>query len=444
MKKIISEDELPYKKRAGRTFLEVESVRMNENTDGNSRAMGESNYFRVDRPREPREQRSDKQLLQSQRLEALMTLVGGIAHDFNNILNVITGHISLMERWRTDPERFKRSSEAVRKATERGANTAKQLMTFARTVDAAMERVNVADVVQEIIDLLKETFPRNLNFEVKIEKGTPAILADSNQIHQALLNLCVNARDAMPGGGTISIDVCKSRFGEMNDSLRARDTDGYLLVTVSDTGSGVEKEILEHIFEPFYTTKGGFGTGLGLAVVYGVMKSHNGFIDVRSTVGKGSSFSLYFPIPSPNSGSALEKSENADLPAGRGETILVIEDEGIFKDFLNTILTEGGYKVIFASNGLDGLQTYKVHKKEIDLVILDMDLPEMSGTEILAGLKLLNPQANIISASGHLESEVEREALNIGARDILAKPYKIEDILQKIDRALRTRPLQLP
>ena len=440
MRKIISENKRPDKKRAERTFAEVESVHMNKNIDGKSGATGDTNLFGINRPHESSEQRLEKQLLQLQRLEALGTLVGGIAHDFNNILNVITGHVSLMERWRTDPERFKRSYEAVRKATERGANTAKQLMTFARKTNAVMHRVNVGDVVQEIIDLLRETFPENIVFDLRIEAGMPFIPADPNQIHQALLNLCVNARDAMPKGGTIGIAVGKSRFGDVDKRVLSRGTDGYLVITVSDTGSGMEKEILEHIFEPFYTTKGGFGTGLGLAVVYGVMKSHNGFIDVNSVVGKGTSFSLYFPMPAKIADTPPEEKQQDDLPTGHGEMILAIEDEGPLKDFLHTILTESGYRVLLASNGLEGLQTYKEHTREIDLVILDMGLPEMSGTEVLTGLLLLNPDANVISASGYLEPEVEREALDIGAHEFLAKPYKIEELLTKVSRALGTRP----
>lgn len=425
------------KQESAYASAERKRVHMKEYNDGESRPKGNRDYSGTDRAREGGEHRSEKQLLQSQRLEALGTLVGGIAHDFNNILNVITGHVTLMERWRTDPAKFMKSYEAVKKATERGANTAKQLLTFARKVDLVAERVSIGELIHEIVDLLKETFPENIAFNVTIEPNMPAIPADPNQIHQALLNLCVNARDAMPRGGSIHIDVRKVGLEDLGKHLRATRAERFVALSVSDSGSGMEKETLQHIFEPFFTTKDGFGTGLGLAVVYGVMKAHNGFIDVKSTAGKGTSFTLYFPVPGQGGGTQPAKKENVNLLTGHGEMILAIEDEEPLKDFLNTILTESGYRVLLASDGLEGLQTYREHAKEIDLVILDMGLPEMSGTEVLSGLLLLNPFAKVISASGYLEPEVKADALDIGALDFLAKPYRVEELLTKVHRALQ-------
>jgi nitrogen-specific signal transduction histidine kinase/CheY-like chemotaxis protein len=385
------------------------------------------------------ERQFEEQLFQSQRLEGLGTLVGGIAHDFNNILNVITGHVSLMDRWRTNPERFEKSFEAVKKATERGAGMARQLLTFARKVEVVPEWVDIGDAIEEIVGLLRATFPEKVVFDVRIEPDMPAIPADSNQIHQALLNLCVNARDAMLKGGTISIAAEKIGRRELNDHFPEVVAEQYVMVRVSDTGSGMEDEILAHIFEPFFTTKGGRGTGLGLAVVYGIMKAHDGFIDVETKVGTGTAFSLYFPIVRRVVESVPEENGGAESPNGHGELILAIEDEEPLRDFLKSILEESGYKVLLASDGMRGLQTYRDHLNEISIVLLDMGLPEMSGTEVLAGLLLLNPRVKVISASGYLEPEVKADAYEIGALDFLAKPYLVEELLMKVHRALQVR-----
>lgn len=419
---------------SARAFAENKKDSMIDSSDGRPRSGGSRDFFGVDRARESGERRSEKQLLRSQRLEALGTLVGGIAHDFNNILNVIAGHVTLMEKWRTDPERFMKSFEAVRKATDRGAYTAKQLLTFARKVDVS--RVNIGDLVLEVVELLKETFPENIVFDVKNATGVPPVPADPNQIHQALLNLCMNARDAMPDGGEISIHIGTTSSGEIGKHVRTAKAGSYVVVNVSDTGCGIDKETMQRVFEPFFTTKDGYGTGLGLAVVYGIMKAHNGFIDVKSTVGKGTSFTLHFPVPRKKPEPRAEMKPAAGLPVGKGEMILVVESEKALKEFLSTVLTESGYKVLPASSGLEGLQTYREQMKKIDLVILDMGLSEMAGTEVLAGILMLNPSAKIISASGYLETESRNDALATGALDYMTKPYQVEEVLNKVRRAI--------
>ncbi len=380
-----------------------------------------------------------EQLLQSQRLEALGTLVGGIAHDFNNILNVITGHASLMEKWRTDPERFTRSFEAVKKASERGASMARQLLTFARKVDITTERVRIDAAIYEIIDLLKETFPEKIVFSVDAEPDIPDIMADSNQIHQALLNLCVNARDAMPKGGTIRITAKKVGPDELSRYFPEIESNHFVQLAVSDSGSGMKQEVLTQIFEPFFTTKGGLGTGLGLAVVYGIMKAHGGFIDVETGLGQGTTFYLYFPVIQQSPVMSAPSKTKPETRTGNGERILTIEDEEPLQNFLSTILTENGYNVLLASDGLEGLKIYRQHMKEIDLVLLDMGLPEMSGREVLSDLLLLNPDAAVVSASGYLEPNVEADSLEMGAREFLPKPYRVEELLTKVQRALMPR-----
>ncbi len=409
-----------------------------DNASSKPDPLGDRQYVSQHLSEEKLRRQSQEQLLQSQRLEALGTLVGGIAHDFNNILNVISGHVSLMERWRESPERFMKSFEAVKKATERGAGTAKQLLTFARKVEVVTESVRMEEVIDELVVFLKGTFPEKIVFRVEIGPDIPAISADSNQIHQALLNLCLNARDAIPNSGTINIVVKNVGPGILKGHSREAEAGRYVQVAVSDTGSGMDSETLSHIFEPFFTTKAnGRGTGLGLSVVFGIMKAHNGFIDVESKAGMGTSFSLYFPaLPQPAEVPPRKK-VRTEIPKGHGELILVIEDEEPLRDFLKTVLEESGYRVILESDGIKGLQTYREEMDEINLVLLDMGLPRMSGNEVLEELVLLNAHVKVISASGYIEPEVKSGAFDIGALDFLPKPYMIEDLLVKIHDVLQ-------
>jgi two-component system cell cycle sensor histidine kinase/response regulator CckA len=409
-----------------------------DNASGKLDPLGDRRYVSPHSSEEKLRRQSQEQLLQSQRLEALGTLVGGIAHDFNNILNVISGHVSLMERWRESPERFLKSFEAVRKATERGAGTARQLLTFARKVDVVMQPVKVEEVVNELVSFLKGTFPEKITLRVEIGPGIPAILADSNQIHQALFNLCLNSRDAIAKAGTISIVVKNIGQELVKGHSREAEAERYVQISVSDTGSGMDSETLSHIFEPFFTTKAnGRGTGLGLSVVFGIMKAHNGLIDVESKTGQGTSFSLYFPVVPLTADIPPGKKTRTEIPKGHGELILVIEDEEPLRDFLKTVLEESGYGVILASDGIKGLQTYREEMDNINLVLLDMGLPKMSGNEVLEELVLLNPHVKVLSASGYIEPEVKSGAFDIGALDFLPKPYMIEDLLVKIHDVLQ-------
>lgn len=364
-------------------------------------------------------------------------MVGGIAHDFNNILSVIVGHTALMQKWRPSPERFAKSFEAVTKATERGAGIVKQLLTFARKVEVVTESVKIGDAIEELVTLLKETFPEKITFRVEVDPNIPSIHADSNQIHQVLLNLCVNARDAMPKGGTIEIIAGSVDRGVLNGRFKEVESDRYVLVKIADTGTGMDKETLHRIFDPFFTTKkGGRGTGLGLSVVYGIMKAHHGFIDVKTKPGEGTTFLLYLPMPvqavEPPKGTKTRE----EFPRGRGEVILAIEDEEAIRDFLKTFLEDTGYNLLPAADGIKGLLEYKEHMKEVSLVILDMGLPEMTGAEVLAELKMLDPNVKVIIASGYLEPEVKADALEMGAVDFLPKPYMVEDLLAKIHSVL--------
>lgn len=380
------------------------------------------------------------QLYQSQKLENLGTLVGGIAHDFNNVLAIISGHTSVINRSRFDEERFDLSIEAIKKATKRGAHVVRQLLTFARKVDLVTESVNVGEVVDEIVTLCRETFSEKITFAVEIQKGLPTIHADPNQLHQVLLNMSVNARDAMPGGGTIGISVSRVNRSALNGNSPDAESDEYILIKIGDTGLGMSGDTMSHIFEPFFTTKKqGQGTGLGLSVVYGIIKSHHGFIDVKSRPQHGTVFSIFLPIPLQKIEIAEVTPETLEAVGGAGETILVVEDEAHLRDFVETTLTYSGYSVLSASDGLEAAELYARHEGEIDLVVLDMGLPKMNGSELLAILKKLDPEVKVIAASGYLEPELKSELFEQGAIDFLPKPYMATDLLKRINRALSLR-----
>ncbi len=361
----------------------------------------------------------EEELIQSQSLEEIRALVGGIAHDINNVLNVITGHVSLMERWRTDPERFMKSFHAVKKATERGATTARQLLNFARDAKGSTGPVDVGEVIREIERLLKDTLPENIILDIEINPGIPALTVDSKLIRQALLSLCMSARDAMPEGGTISIVLNETGSAHVS-TYDGSCAEHFVQVTVSDTRCGV-----------------GSGSDRELSIVRAIVKACGGFIESKMDPDQGASFSMSFPLPTQGPEKRTEEVEKSDQHE-TSELILAIEDEEPLKDFLRTVLTGGGYRVLLASNGLEGLQTYRDHMKEISLVLLDMGLPEMSGTEVLTGLLMLNPYAKVISAGGYLDRNVEVDALEIGALAFLPKPYMADELLTKVHQALHT------
>ncbi len=238
-----------------------------------------------------------EELMISQKLQGIGTLAGGIAHDFNNILGIIIGYASRLEAKRNDPQKHQEYINAIMKASERGAALVRQILIYARKTSFAMQQIQIRDVVNELFSMLAQTFPRTIQFQNKVSENVPKILADQTQFHQALLNLCVNARDAMPNGGVITIDAKAITKSELQNRFPEVKNDMYLCVSVADTGVGMDDEIRRRIFDPFFSTKEiGQGTGLGLSVVYGIMEAHHGFIDVESLTGKGSTFFLYFPI----------------------------------------------------------------------------------------------------------------------------------------------------
>lgn len=377
------------------------------------------------------------QLLQSQKIQSIGTLAGGIAHDFNNILGIILGYSTLLERRKENPQKFAESVSAINQAVERGAALVQQILTFARKTDVAFQPVSLPEVCHELLTMLNQTFPRTIIFTETYAPNLPDVLADRTQIHQVLLNLCVNARDAMPTGGSIAIEVSHQTKSFVRDRFPAADQDSYIYIKVTDTGTGMDEITQLRIFDPFFTTKEkGKGTGLGLSVVYGVLQSHHGFIDVESQMGHGTTFTLALPVPHvPTMKLETELSEASTQVQGT-ETILLIEDESLLLDMLQTSLESEGYSIYKAPDGETAIQMYKQHEQTIALVVSDVGLPKMNGFDVFKKLKEIDPDIKVILASGFFEPKVKMTLQHDGVRGFIQKPYVPQEILQKIRNVL--------
>lgn len=379
------------------------------------------------------------QLRQSQKLESIGTLASGIAHDFNNVLGIILGHSSLLNLLKEDPLRLSQSIDAITKATQRGASLVKQLLTFARKTDVTITSVNINDMILEVRKLLTELFPKTIIISDFIHKDLPNINADASQIHQVFLNLCVNARDAMPINGTLTISTSTVEGKTIRLQFTNATAWQYVKIEVADTGIGMDEATRKRIFEPFFTTKDiGKGTGLGLATVFGIVENINGFIDVQSTVGKGTTFTIYFPVPE----HAPEVSQTNDKQImeirGGTETILLIEDEEMLRELVKTVLITKGYTVLTAEDGVHGVEMYRRHEHEISLVLSDMGLPLLSGQDVVKNIRDINPAAKVIIASGFIDPKVKSEMSQSGIEHFIQKPYLQDELLLKVREVLDT------
>ncbi|MEW6061038.1 MAG: PAS domain S-box protein [Bacteroidota bacterium] len=384
-----------------------------------------------------RRKRLEQQLFQTQKMESIGTLAGGIAHDFNNILAIILGHTNIMSRAKILDERLNASLETITKATQRGAALVKQILTFARKSDSVVESVRINDIIKEIVSFATETFPKTINFHLDIDRQLKTINGDYTQIHQVILNLVVNARDAMPNGGTITIATTTVAKNEIPTTFSDEMEDEYIRVSVQDTGTGMDEATKSRIFEPFFTTKEkGKGTGLGLAVVYGVVKSHKGHLTVDSTVGVGTTFHLYFPVPRMVLDFDGETPTTLETVPGGSETILIVEDEEMLRELLKQILESNGYTVFSTGDVDEALSLYTERHHQIALVISDIGLPKRSGFELLLQLKQVNPSIRLIFTSGFLEPQLRSKMLNEGVQHFIEKPYDIKKVTQTVRAAL--------
>jgi len=378
-----------------------------------------------------------QELLQSQKMESIGTLAGGIAHDFNNILNIIMGYASFLENAKISPHKRDESLAAINNAIQRGAALVRQILTFARKSDVAFGPLNLVELLRELLSMLQQTFPKTIIFKEVIEKKIPFISADRSQIHQALLNLCVNARDAMPNGGSITLAVMKKNGAELREQFPSAEMDSYLCLQVSDTGEGMTEAIRSKIFDPFFTTKEmGKGTGLGLSVVFGVVQAHHGFVDVESVLGQGTTFHLYFPVPQESEIPQIIKSQEDSLEIEGTEIILLVEDEEYLREMGHLTLESQGYQVYEAQDGLQAVEMYKMHHEEIALVLTDMGLPGLTGMDVFKAMKEINPEVKLLFMSGFVEPDVKAMLLEAGARGFIQKPYTRQELLLRLRAVL--------
>ncbi len=385
---------------------------------------------------EARRHQLELQLLQAQKLESLGTLASGIAHDFNNILGIVLGHSSLLEQASPLPRQASRSVDSIQKAALRGASLVKQLLTFARKGESRFDSVSVPHVLQELLKLLEETLPKTIVVTTNLQPDIPLITADATQVHQVLLNLCLNARDAMPGGGSLTIEVTIASNAEVAAEIPRATAREYVRVTVTDTGVGMNEETLRRVFEPFYTTKGpGKGTGLGLALVYSIVESHHGLITVESAPGKGSRFRLFFPVEERTEARPPAPPGPIEIPGGT-ETILVIEDEALLAEMVGEMLVGKGYTVLPARDGEEGVTAFADHRGDIAAVLSDFGLPKFSGLEVVRRLKAIDPGVKVVIASGFLDPAARSELLAAGVLQIVPKPYLAAEVLRAIRFAI--------
>ncbi len=393
---------------------------------------GEPDYYLIALTDITEQKRTEDHLLRAQRMESIGTLAGGIAHDLNNILSPVMMSVDMLMMNGPDDD-AKRWLSMIKENAERGADLVKQVLTFARGMDGQRVQVRLRHIIKDLVGVLSETVPRSITVKYDVDPELWTISADPTQIHQVLMNVCLNARDAMPSGGTLSIKaenlVVDENYARMNIDAKQG---GHVRIVITDTGSGMTKDVLERIFDPFFTTKElGKGTGLGLATTMTIVKSHGGFINVYSEPRKGTRFDIYFPsVETPSERDAAPS--ETEMPAGRGELILVVDDEESIRMAAKATLERFGYRVETAIDGTDALAVYTQNDGRIDIVLTDLAMPYMDGTSLIRALKKIDPNIKIAAMSGLLSEGQTVELKELGVEAFLSKPYTAKSLLNLI------------
>ncbi len=386
---------------------------------------------------EKEKERMQVQLRQAQKMEAVGTLAGGIAHDFNNLLQAVQGYAQLLLLKMDDDDSGQRGLQQIVRAATRGAELTQQLLTFSRKIESELQPIDFNREVENVRLLLERTIPKMIEVKFRLAEDLKMVNADLGQIEQILMNLAVNAKDAMPDGGKLIVETANVILDQDYCKIhRVANPGSYVQLTVTDTGHGIDKMTIEHIFEPFYTTKEtGKGTGLGLATVYGIVKSHNGHIVCYSEPDEGTTFKIYLPTID-STEEARKAEEHMTAPEGGSETILLVDDEEPIRSLGTQILEEFGYTVLTAADGESALQIYSKEQKRIDLVILDLIMPGMGGKLCLLELLKINLEAKVAIASGYSPDGPTREILKNGAKGFISKPYDLRQILKVVREVL--------
>jgi signal transduction histidine kinase/ActR/RegA family two-component response regulator len=382
------------------------------------------------------------QLIHAQKMEAVGTLAGGIAHDFKNSLQAISNYVELMKFEKAKDSQDSNYPSKILNIIQNANNLTKQLLTVSRKIESKLKPTNLNDQILQVQALLKRTIPKMIKIELDLGEDLKIIHADSGQIEQILLNLALNASHAMPDEGKITI---KTRNFVPDEDIRTSDggtePGEYVLLNIADTGHGIEKEVQHRMFEPFFTTKApGQGTGLGLSMVYGIVKNHHGYIECDSEPGAGTRFNIYFPVSKSDTVLKDEISTKKEKIATGDETILVIEENEAILDAVKRMLEHFGYTVITASNGEKAIEIYLVEQESIDLVILALNMPGMGGRKCLERLLEIKPELKTIVTSGYTSGANFKKAHNGGHAVFVEKPYQLEDLLRIIRQVFDDHP----
>ena len=419
--------ELQHLTKAGREIIVEARLNLIRDNEGRPKSVLAINTDITER------KKIEAQFMRAQRMESIGTLAGGVAHDLNNILAPIMMAIQLLKDMSTDPGAEK-LLETLDASARRGADIVRQVLSFARGLDGQRIEIQPRNVLKDLETIIKDTFPKNIRFHFSVAEDVWSILGDPTQVHQILLNLCVNARDAMPNGGDLTIGVENSVLDEQYAAMNLQGKPGdYVNISVTDSGTGMTPEVLDKIFEPFFTTKSiDKGTGLGLSTVMAIVKSHDGLINVYSEPGEGTSFKIYLPAMELSSEAREEHAEETSLPRGDGETVLVIEDEASILTITSQTLQAFGYRVLTAVDGAEALAIYAKKSDEVAVVVTDMMMPILDGPATIRALLRLNPKVKIVAVSGLNAKRGVLEATGGSVKHLLTKPYTAGTLLKTL------------
>ena len=403
--------------------------------DGSSIGIGQD----ITESKKAQEERESlrRQLSQAQKMEALGTLTGGIAHDFNNLLTIINGYTELMLSEMTEDDPLYPDLQKIFETGSKGADLVQRLLALSREGKGNPKPLNLNEVVEQSVALMKRTFPKMIEIDTSLDKELSMVKADASQIEQVLMNICVNAKDVMPNGGRIGISTKNIQVDEEHQRERLEAKTGpHVLMEISDTGSGMSAEIIERVFEPFFTTKGWDfrkGTGLGLPVAKGIVEQHAGWIVCRSEEGTGTTFSVYLPAIGEESDLSEQKIEE---PSTTGKKRLLVDDEEFVRELGRRILERSDHSVVTASSGKEALEIYAREGEDIGLVILDLMMPQMGGEECLYELVKIDPQVKVIISTGYSLDSEESFRLGRSAKGFVNKPYKVKELIQAVQEIL--------
>lgn len=426
--------ELQQETKAGRTIVVESRLTLVSDGDGRPKSMLVINTDITEK------KRLEAQFLRVQRMESIGTLAGGIAHDLNNVLTPILMAIRMLREEMGTPA-AQEILNTLEASAHRGSGIVQQVLSFARGVEGERSIFQVKHPLSEVVTIARDTFPRSIHITSRIEKDLWPIIGDPTQLHQVFLNLCVNARDAMPNGGRIQIEaqnaIIDDNYAQMQPEAKAGP---YVVVTIADTGVGIPPALLDKVFEPFFTTKEiGKGTGLGLSTVLGIVKSHGGFLNVYSEVGKGTRFKVHLPAADPAQTQSA-KEEELVLPKGRGELILVADDEPAIREIIRFTLEANNYHVIMAADGTEAVALYAQRGSEVHAAMIDIMMPYMDGPATVRALQKLNPKVRCMAVSGLMENDKISEMSENGKIAFLAKPFTTEQLLVTLRELLDGAP----